>query len=335
MFQNAETPHDVYNMIIDYFKGNAKYCEEFIGEGAYGTVTTPHGIGKKILVPLPFGNVNLDVIVKSGWDTKSDLFIEEQDGFFLISSTYNNLIMNAILFSLLSRFWYDGRNPHVPFVVSAFSCNDKPVTKMIMEKNYFCDDILFDRNQHSIYFLNDKPLKILKMIDLEFILITKGKPDPVAFADYLFVSMAYTMYMAWKEFKIVIHHFGSVHIGIQSTDSYWGKGSLKSVKHMSYKINDKYLTLPNFGIVPKLMPINYSITPLPNCLISTDGQGLDKPVLSSLIGVIKSFLTHNQFKLTCAYSVSDSVDILETLSSDVFSKYITDSVPKDGIEIKK
>lgn len=382
IFQKTD-PEKMMDDIVDYFEKSKLFCNNIIGQGYYGRVFTP-GTEKKIIVPMANKeNISIPVVIKMANNFGQFRIIDGKQKTLLIS-TDGNIVNEAIALNLLSDLYYNGITPHVPFMVSAFSCENQRqhiVDTIVSQYNILYDSVIINHKTSSADFdgmyiadrfsinnLYKMSILIMNNEDDVIDLPSGIKMNVIEFADYLFVSLTYTLGTLWKRFKMNVADMQKAdNIFLQSTDCFYINNDFKKYTHMSYKLGDKYLTMPNFGIVPKLGDLGLSTIITENIIICEahnssiiNNYGVDEfydfhnkelNIYTELFDVIKTMLQFRQFSKTCVgellnkkpYSnfISSFATIgldkwptnFEILKDKVFDKYVTKNVPAYSLEI--
>lgn len=328
----AKNSEEIITTIVNHFQAMNNLCSHVIDEDEVGYEEI-YDNEKIIKVPGVDEIIEIPVVYKKG-KYDGDFTPQAYGGYMFVTST--NLTVEAVMISILSELWYNARSPHIIFSPTSFSCDNKLVNVIVSEK-----------------------------ADYNMRILCEGKETPPAVMDYLFISITYTLYMIWSAYKINILDLHAENIFISST-SYWGGGSLKTFTHMSYKIKNGYLTVPNFGMIPKIGDVGRSFMyldkqktyigdawfDLENC----DHEALIKYASResrsylSMVTNIRGFMSISQLEETCVGKLLEnelSTFIHETITKDInslpsaydilhskiFHKYFTKNVPANSLLI--
>jgi hypothetical protein len=253
------------------------YCDEFLGEGFFGRVTTPN-FGPVVNVFIGNSFVSLPTAVKQLKHPDGKFSIYEQDGkLYMVSE--KTLTSEMIMLYMVSKLWYDERTPHLPFLLGVDSCGDIDsgfISKIVTERHGIMSwfnglekpIILRDRFKTPFWLTRQNHVSNMATLDDLFlfcllnresetkITLPNGKtvyiPDLL---DYLFISYVHTAHILYKDLHLILsdQHSTNIFIHWLGKFSRMGKTDMSNVDRIYYQIEkDKYIKCDTYGILLKL-----------------------------------------------------------------------------------
>ena len=111
------------------------YCSTYFGEGSFGIVSMP-AFGPVVQVKVGDENIHLSIVVKEEKSHVGNIHIDEYNDNLILSCDLN-LTTEGIMLYILSKYWYDGINIHMPALVGVGACDKNrkgTMTHLIIEK---------------------------------------------------------------------------------------------------------------------------------------------------------------------------------------------------------
>lgn len=362
---NAKTPDDAHSIIMNYLKTTAHFCNDAFSYkiSSDKAVSYFHENNAPSILKIPFGDEFIEINVvseKSLYSQDDGVFYEKIDDDYFFFSTGNDMTASSIARILLSNLWYQSITPHVNFVASIYRCGEKKtyVDSMLVaawgmkqmsydNKINEEDDVRQKTVTTGFFYLSD----IFNYIDNDFDIFPNGVNfDVGTLIDYLFISIVHTHYLASVHYKMnIIINDDIIIEWIDNT--YCGKKSLNDITHFTYEVDkNKYLTVPNYGFIPKLDDLKRTvINPIKNFYIASGKLTNNHPASYAIIfGRIFKSVTLKHLKKSQIFNLIDAFDnfsldgkfvgklpsAIEILNHQTFDKYKTTEVPSNSFLIK-
>lgn len=333
------------NLLGEIYK-MATYCSDIVGEGYFGKVSIP-SVGPYISVKIDDMYYTIPVVIK---ETKNigNIYMDEVGKDLIINSNHG-ITCEAIILYMISKLWYKGANPHLPFMIGMGSCDfnkQNLVTHIILERHGF-------DNRIEINFSNFVPTpnhlnwgeskfsrlttvyELIQYINIHIDQNLKCKlpnnievyvPDII---DNFCIFYLHSSYYLWENLGIVLsdQHLNNLYVHWISELSRCGKRSVKNLENIYYDIgNNKFLKTKTHGIIFKIGDVGCSIMNIQkNVIVVGDLAMAEK------LEKIKMYKTYHNFYLPTiefvlnnfSREIKNKTKIIKLLdSNDNLSKYV-------------
>lgn len=313
---------------INVIKTMIKFCAKFIGQGQFGYVSRPN-YGDIVQVYVKDTYVSLKTVVKHFMRIGKFNVIHYNQSFYDDAAYYykndhpyyskikdikvpDNLmimygdmhpIFELVVLSFLSKMWYDGNSPHMPFLVSPMACHQQNlVDAFLLDMNGLDDSIriigrgistsIYDNPGFNTYLETFRNLIIyityydyVKNDTLYCDLPNGITVDVIDMMDSLVLSYLFTYEQVYKKYGIILNDQHSSNIMLQWLDpkhSYMGKQNIGNIKHIVYDINNKKYKIDTNGIILKIGDVGISVMKLRKDLIIVPDIVNDRMLYKSL-----------------------------------------------------
>jgi hypothetical protein len=309
-----------YN-IINYIKGASiddlknlpilmkllvEFCVDTVGEGSHGIVKKMK-YGSNMNVRVKDTTVGLKTVIKmykhfgnySSIDYTQKIYDDEIKKYKINNTDYQKLkqikipkkmlilygsyhpIYEVVGLMYLSKMWYDGISPHVPFLIMPMTCDDKQIIdSIVLDMNGLDEQITIKNRNHyegsyehhqsesylenvqkfTTYILNNFTVKN-NMISCKLPNVRNTIVDVVDLIDTLTLSFMISYEHVWREIKLVLtdQYANNVFLKWLHTGAYMGKRDISMVENIIYKIDGKVYGIKTNGVVLKIGDIGSSI----------------------------------------------------------------------------
>jgi hypothetical protein len=114
----------------------SEYCDKVMGRGYFGEVTKRE-IGSHVNVTVNDSTINMPVVIKKMQSQHVGAFNMQIINDILYIYSDKDITCEAIILYYVSKLWYKGTNPHLPFMIGFGKCsnlNNILIDQIILEK---------------------------------------------------------------------------------------------------------------------------------------------------------------------------------------------------------
>lgn len=270
----------------------SNYCDKILGKGLNGEVTT-RTFGETINVIIKDKTIALPVVLKKS--LHSGKFNIDIVNDILYLSCDKNLTCEAIMLYYISKLWFSGASPHLPFMVAFSICGDN--LQIITEKHGLNKEILLECDiytqipdldyeykenyKSNLATLQDLFIYVNNNANGDLIVLPNGITcNVVKLFDYITISLLHTYDLLYNKYKISLGdmHSGNIFIHWLNKNSYCGNTYIGDATHIVY-YNTKYIRIETYGFVVKVGDIGNSVmNPHKNVFIVGQSQDVNKAI---------------------------------------------------------
>lgn len=277
--------NEIKNIIYNFIDKYSVFCDEYLGEGYFGKVTTPM-FGPTIKVIYSKSEMNVCTAVKQAKYTEGQFRTHiNKDAIFFISD--RSMTSESIILFMISKLWFEKRSPHLPLLLGIDVCKTSDpysISRIVIERHgaipwhngirkqtimksniidNFCDqkgDIITDLSTVKSL------LEYIQMYKYNDNLMIKLPNDQKVYLpdliDYMYISFAHTDYILQKELGLTLsdQHAANIYIHWLSKKSYVGDRNISNLHTIYYQIgNNKYIKCNTYGILIKIGDVGTSV----------------------------------------------------------------------------
>lgn len=299
---------------INVIKNMTKFCSENIGQGNFGFVVRPN-YGDIVKVYIKDTYISLKTVIKhfktlgrfnvihynqtlyneDAYYYKNDhpyyskiKNIKVPDNLMIMYGDMHP-IFELVILSFLSKMWYDGDSPHVPFLISPMACNHQNlVDAFLLDMNGLDNSIkiipkgistsIYDTPGFINNYLETFKHLITYIVNYDYIKNEKLycdlpngiKVDVIDMIDSLVLSFLFTYEQIYKKYGIILNdqHLSNIMLQwLNPNNSYMGKQNIGNIEHIVYDINKKKYKIDTNGIILKIGDVGVSVMKLRKDLI--------------------------------------------------------------------
>lgn len=321
-----------------------RYCDHVLGEGYFGKVTR-NTVGAFFNVNIGKDNtvVTMPIVVKQS--KRNGTIAKKEIGNVLFIYSNDNMTCEAMMLYMVSKLWYKGISPNLPFLVAAGNCDNNPqiTTHLMLEFNGLSPGIVIDRTKmlfsmkhNFMYYTRYSTLTtfydlcIYMLLNMDDKLMCKLPNNVIVYVpeivDNFIISFLYTSNLLWNKLKLTLldQHYENIYTHWINDTSYSGDRSLSELKTICFQLDkNKYLRINTHGIIFKIGDIGSSVMiPQKNVYIIGDIATQNVEMLKIYANKIPVYLdTLTRLSLLMPQIILSNTKIYKILSKDPFNKY--------------
>jgi hypothetical protein len=354
---------NIENVLYESISKMADYCDDILGEGFFGKVTSPQ-YGPVSIVKIDTELIFLKTAIKEEKHKGNITTIGENQKVYIIGNT--TLAVEALLMCLMSKLWYESITPHVPFLIGLSMCKAKTgnlsdISRIIFERHGLTNEnnlprsILIQKGKKFKPYIcnaNKDIVTSLATLDELFMFIdyftdenlmcelpNKIKVYIPELIDFLTVSFIHTSMLLKQKYKIYLsdQHAGNILIHWINDMSRIGKKNIANLEEIYYQIDkNKYLKFKTPKILLKISDIGTCVAePQENLIIIGDMmQNKDGVYDFELLDLYKEHPTYFEMFTNLTTGISRKI-LNETVIGKIMSDDLYNNVSIWGIPIDK
>lgn len=267
---------NIENVLYESISNIADYCDDILGEGFFGKVTSPQ-YGPIFSIKIDDEYTYLKTAIKEEKHKGNVTTIGANQKVYIIGDT--TLAIEGLILSLMSKLWYDSVTPHVPFLIGLSTCKGKTgnlsdISRLVIERHGLTTENNIPKNimikhgkKFKPYILNANKdiITSLSTLDELFMFLDHLTDDKLMcelpnginvyvpeLIDYLVVSFIHTSMLLKQKYKIYLsdQHGGNILVHWINDMSKIGKKNIAQLEEIYYELDkNKYLKFK----VPKLL----------------------------------------------------------------------------------
>lgn len=280
---------DIQNNLIPMLLKMSKYCNKVMGHGIFGKVIISE-VGKTMPVTIGNDKFNISVVTKQKLENTSYCNFYKIKDTLLIAGDLS-ITTECIMLIFLSKYWYEGVNVHLPFMLGFGNCDNNPteITNIILERCGLQNKIVIDKSNYvssvfeTLVPSSESHLETCYGL-FEYIVTNyddklncKLPNDQIVYVpeliDNFCIFFLFMTHVLWTSFKLTLEdqHLNNIFVHWVDDNSRCGKVSM-NVSHLYYEIEkNKYLKVNTHGIIFKIGDVGLStMIPQENVILCGD-----------------------------------------------------------------